>query len=143
MSCMYTVDVERFTGLNVSGFNPTEVLRKYFCIALARSAYYLREVLIFTENFHGTLENYKNRESLAQRIFPCLRQLKLITKEVIGGWVKNWQIEFYWSIFPTQKFSLFLQSTIFVLTNYMQLLLYISYEPRDLLSQQGLFLQHL
>ena len=39
----------RFTGLNVSGFNPTLVLWKYFCIALARSAYYLQEVLIFTE----------------------------------------------------------------------------------------------
>ena len=41
--------------------------QNYFCVALARSAYVLRdlEVLIFMENFNGVLAwNYKNHESL-------------------------------------------------------------------------------
>ena len=29
-------------------------------------------VLIFTEKFYSALENRENRESLAQKIFPCL-----------------------------------------------------------------------
>ncbi len=36
----------KFTGLNFHCFNPTEVFVEYFCSYLARSAYYLREVLI-------------------------------------------------------------------------------------------------
>ena len=37
--------------------------QKYFHVALARSAYYLREVLIFAEIFVVLFENHKNRES--------------------------------------------------------------------------------
>ena len=47
--------------------------QKYFHVALARSAYYLRKALIFTENFRGALENRENCESSAQQIFSHLR----------------------------------------------------------------------
>ena len=48
---------------------PLKFPRKYFRISLARSAYYLREVLILYswKNFHDAPENC---ESLAQQIFP-------------------------------------------------------------------------
>ena len=38
MPLQITIDVERFTELNVHDFNPIEVSQKYFCNALARSA---------------------------------------------------------------------------------------------------------
>ena len=41
-----TVDVKKFTGLNFCGFNLTEVFVEILSVPLARSAYYLREVLI-------------------------------------------------------------------------------------------------
>ena len=42
----HTVDVEKFAGLNICGFNSTEVLVE---IISARSAYYLRVALLFME----------------------------------------------------------------------------------------------
>ena len=36
-----TVDVESFAGLNISGFNPTEVFAEILSCCLATSAYYL------------------------------------------------------------------------------------------------------
>ena len=56
----------------IHGFNPTEVFAEYFYVALARSAYYLKKMLIFMEKLCGALEHGKNHESLAQRIFPHL-----------------------------------------------------------------------
>ena len=38
---LYTVDGERFTGLNIRGFSDIKFSRKYFCIALAISTHYL------------------------------------------------------------------------------------------------------
>ena len=60
------VDVERFTGLNIHSFSFSQ---KYFRSALATSVYYLRIAKNSWENIRSTL---KNRESLAQRIFPHL-----------------------------------------------------------------------
>ena len=39
-----TVDVERYTGLNIRGFDSTEVFAEHFHVALARSAYYLAQL---------------------------------------------------------------------------------------------------
>ena len=64
----YTVDVERFAGLNIRGFSAMK--RKYFRGALTTSVYYLPIAKNSRENFRGKL---KNRENLAQRIFPRLR----------------------------------------------------------------------
>ena len=37
---LYTVNVERFSGLNIRGFNPIKVFAEiYFSVALTRSAY--------------------------------------------------------------------------------------------------------
>ena len=60
---VYTVNVERFTGLNIHGFSPMRSLWEYFCGALASSVYYST---IAKENFHSTLTNHGNRESLVQ-----------------------------------------------------------------------------
>ena len=54
---------------------PLKFLWKYFCVSFAGSAYYLTVALVFTENFHGALENCKNHESLAQWIFPHLQYI--------------------------------------------------------------------
>ena len=43
-----TIVVENFAGLNIRGFSPTEVTEILSC-CLAKSAYYLREALIFME----------------------------------------------------------------------------------------------
>ena len=45
-SLQYLKDVERLAGLNIHSM---KFLQNYFRVALARSAYYLREALIFTE----------------------------------------------------------------------------------------------
>ena len=37
----YTVDMERFAGLNIRGFSHMSFLQKYFRSALATSVYYL------------------------------------------------------------------------------------------------------
>ena len=61
----YTVDMEKFAGLNFHGFNPTKVFAKILscflsqkCLLLKRGAY-----LYSRKNFCGALEN---RESLVQ-----------------------------------------------------------------------------
>ena len=68
-----TVGVKKFAGSNFCGFNPTEVFMDILSCFLARSAYYLRVALIYSqENFCGALESC---ESLAQRIFLCLQYI--------------------------------------------------------------------
>ena len=47
------VDMERFTGLKIHGFNPTKVFWKYFYITLARSAY------IYGKTFTILLKSWK------------------------------------------------------------------------------------
>ena len=64
--CIDTVDVERFAELNVYGFNPTEVFMEILLHFLGQKRLLFREVLIFIENFHGTLENHKN-----EKVQPC------------------------------------------------------------------------
>ena len=68
-----TINVERFAGLNIHGFNPMKFFAEIISCALATSVYYLPIVKNSRENFHGTLKNCENRESLAQRIFPRLQ----------------------------------------------------------------------
>ena len=63
-----SVDMERFAGLNIRGFSHTEVFAKILLHlpwpeVLAK---YLRDALIFTEKFHGTVKNCENNKSLAQ-----------------------------------------------------------------------------
>ena len=45
-----TVDVETFTGLNISGFSPMKFLQKYFHGALTTSIHYLPTVYV---KIHG------------------------------------------------------------------------------------------
>ena len=51
--------------------------RKYFHVALARSAYYFSIIkekhLCSWKYFRGTFENHENHENLAQKIFPYLQ----------------------------------------------------------------------
>ena len=44
-----TIDVERFTELNVHGFNPTDVFMEILQHFLGQKCLLFREVLIFTE----------------------------------------------------------------------------------------------
>ena len=69
--------MERFTGFNIHSFNPMKFLQEYFCGALASSAYYLTIAKYSWVNFHGTLTNCENNESLAQQIFPRWRFIAL------------------------------------------------------------------
>ena len=62
--------MERFAGLNICSFNPTEVFVEILLHCLAKSTYYLRLALIYMEKFRSTLINRENRESLVQLIFP-------------------------------------------------------------------------
>ena len=70
LSNIYTVDVERFTGLNICGFSPMKFFVEILRGALATSVYYLPVAKISQKNFRGKLKNCK---SLAQQIFPHLR----------------------------------------------------------------------
>ena len=70
---IYTINGETFAMLNICGFSPIEFLQKYFRDALASGVYYLAIAKYSWENFCGTLKNCKNRESLAQQIFPRLQ----------------------------------------------------------------------
>ena len=71
LSNTYTIDVERFAGLNICSVSPmkffTEILS--WCIG-HYNVYFLPVAKNSQENFHGKL---KNRESLAQQIFPRLQ----------------------------------------------------------------------
>ena len=60
-----------------SWFQPYKVFcgNTYFRGTLATSIYYLPIAKYSRENFHGTLKNRENRESLAHRIFSCLRYM--------------------------------------------------------------------
>ena len=70
VSEIHTVDVEKFAGLNIHGFNPTEVFME------VRLHYFGQKRLLFSiikerclysqKNFHGTLDNHEKRKSLAQ-----------------------------------------------------------------------------
>ena len=70
-----TVDMEKITGLNFRGFKPTEVFVDILSRFLNQNSYYLRVTLTFMEKLYGALENCKNYESLAQRIFPRLHYI--------------------------------------------------------------------
>ena len=75
----YTIDRERFTGLNILGFSTIEVFAKIFsrclghkyslfCIIKERHLYSLKI-------FRSTPENHEKHGSLAQQIFPHLRYI--------------------------------------------------------------------
>ena len=68
-----TVDGERFAGLNIHGFNAIKVFTEIFSHCLGHKYSIIKERHLYSrKNFHGTPENREKRESLAQRIFPCL-----------------------------------------------------------------------
>ena len=69
----HTVNMERFTGLNIRGFSRTKFSQESFHHALASSVNYLTIAKYLRKNFRGTLKNHENHESLAQRIFPYLQ----------------------------------------------------------------------
>ena len=69
----HTVNGERFAGLNIRGFSLMKFFTGIFHGALVSSVYYLTITKYSQENFHGTLKNHENHESLAQQIFFRLR----------------------------------------------------------------------
>ena len=75
MACI--VDGESFTGLNIRGLNAIEVFTEILsrCLGHKYSLFsVIKERRLYSrKNFRGTPENRGKRESLAQRIFPCLR----------------------------------------------------------------------
>ena len=62
---MATINVERFAGLNICGFNQMK-LQGIFSWRLGQKCQ------IFMENFHSTCDTCENRESLAQQIVLSL-----------------------------------------------------------------------
>ena len=75
----YTIDRERFAGLNIHGFSTIEIFTEIFSRYLGHKCSLFsttkepERCLYSWKNFHGTPENRECRESLAQRIFPHLR----------------------------------------------------------------------
>ena len=73
----YTVDGERFAGLNTRGFSAIEVFMEIFlhCLGHKYSLFSIikERHLYLRKSFHSTPENCEKHKSLAQRIFPCLR----------------------------------------------------------------------
>ena len=61
-----TLDVEKFAGLNVRGFNPNEVFTEILLHFLGQKCLFLERCLYLWKNFHGALENCENHKSLAQ-----------------------------------------------------------------------------
>ena len=61
---LYTIDVERFVGINIRGFSLIEVFVEYFCVALAISAQYLvllqRDAYIHGKAFAVLLKTVNN-----------------------------------------------------------------------------------
>ena len=72
-----TVNGEKVAGLNIHVFSPM----KFFAEILSRCIGHQCSLLTYCkaknsrENFCGKLKNHENSESLAQRIFPCLRYI--------------------------------------------------------------------
>ena len=65
---IYTVNMERFPGLNICGFSSMKVFVGILSQCLSQQCvYYLTIAKYSWENFSGTLKNCK---SLAQSIFP-------------------------------------------------------------------------
>ena len=80
---VYTVDGERFTGLNICGFSAIEVFTEILLRCLGHSTHYLvqlkRGAFIHRKTFAvATPENCEKCESFAQQIFPCLRYVCII-----------------------------------------------------------------
>ena len=76
-SLNYTVDGERFAGLNIRSFSAIEIFAEIFLHRLGHK-YSLFSItkerhLFSRKNFHDTPENCEKCKSLAQRIFPRLR----------------------------------------------------------------------
>ena len=73
----YTVDRERFTGLNIHSFSAIKVLTEILlhCLGHKCSLFStIKERCLYSQkNFCGTTENRRKRESLVQQIFPHLQ----------------------------------------------------------------------
>ena len=78
---LYTVDGERFAGLNIRGFSAIKVFAEIFLHYLGHrqciSTHYLVQL---KRGFCGTPENL---ESLVQRIFPHLRYATILHEQFI------------------------------------------------------------
>ena len=67
--------MEKFAGLNIRGFNPTKVFAEIFHVALARSAHYLKETLIFMEKLSVLLKTAKTVKVWPSEAFPVYGKL--------------------------------------------------------------------
>ena len=64
---LITVDMQKFAGLDFHGFNPTEVFAEMLSCFLSQKCLLRKSgAYIHGKNFHGTLENCENLESLTQ-----------------------------------------------------------------------------
>ena len=75
---LFTVDVERFIGLNVCSFNPIEVFAEILSVCFGQKCLLFSKikepVCIHWKTFAVLfLKNCEKRESLAQQNFPRLR----------------------------------------------------------------------
>ena len=71
----YTVKVEKFAGLNIRGFSAIKFFTEIISRCIGHQCLFVPIAKNLQENFHGTLKNCKNYESLAQQIFPRLRYI--------------------------------------------------------------------
>ena len=70
-----TVDMERFAGLNICGFNPIEVFKDILSSCLGQKCLYIiKERHLYSQKTFmvATLENCEDHKSLVQQIFPHL-----------------------------------------------------------------------
>ena len=83
---MYTVDGERFAGLNVRVFNPIEVFAEILLCCLDQKCLLfsiIKERQLYSRtNSRGTLENREKHQCLAQRIFPHLWYAHRVTIQI-------------------------------------------------------------
>ena len=78
---LYTVDGERFAGLNIRGFSAIKIFTEILPRCLGHKCSLFSTIkerrLNSQKNLSGTPDNYEKRESLAQRIFPRLQYRRL------------------------------------------------------------------
>ena len=71
---LYTVDGERFAGLNIRSFSFIKVLKEILSCCLGHKCPLFSTIkeryLNSRKNSHGTPENREKHKSLAQQIFP-------------------------------------------------------------------------
>ena len=91
---------------------PLKFLWKYFCVSFARSAYYLRVALIFTEKLSRCSWDCKNYESLAQWIFLFYNILPIrsMAQQIFGS---IWPGHFHLYIYVTAVMNIGIKTLTF------------------------------